>query len=369
MRVLMLSKACIVGIYQRKLEIIAEAPDIELMAVVPPSWRDERGVTLLERLYTTGYDLTVTPLRFNGNYHLHHYPQFSNHLHDFKPDLVHIDEEPYNLATWLALQAAQRYGSKTLFFSWQNINRRYPFPFNLIETQVLRNVDFAIMGTDSAAHVWRDKGYTGPLDIVPQFGVDTALFFPASTDDKTSETINIGYVGRLWHGKGIDTLITALSQLQHSNWHLHIIGSGPEEANIYNQLAQYQLTGNTTLTHWVPSVEMPARMRALDILVLPSRTLKSWKEQYGRVLIEAMASGVVVVGSDSGAIPDVIGSAGRVFREDDVDHLKEQLEILLSDEAFRKQLARQGIERALSDFTQQKIANKTIQIYRRITQN
>lgn len=369
MRVLMLSKACIVGIYQRKLELIAADPAIELKVLVPPAWRDERGETVLERLYTQGYSLQTTPIRLNGNYHLHYYPHVNRYMREFQPDIVHIDEEPYNLATWLALRAAQRQGSKTLFFSWQNISRRYPFPFNYLERQVLRRVDFALVGTESAAAVWRSKGYVGPMRVVPQFGVDTDLFFPQQPTPPPNDPITIGYVGRLWHGKGIDTLLAALAQLTELPWRLHLIGSGPEETALRTLLRQNHLQERTTFTNWVPSVEMPAKMRALDVLVLPSRTLPSWKEQYGRVLLEAMASGVVVVGSSSGAIPDVIGDAGLVFQEDDTPHLKTQLERLLSTPRERQQLAQRGYRRVHTYFTQYQIAEQTLQVYREILQS
>ncbi len=121
MRVLMLSKACVVGIYQRKLEEIARL-GVDLTVVVPPSWRDERGDMPLERTYTSGYRLVVNPIRLNGQFHLHHYPGLARWF-DPKPDVVHIDEEPYNLATWQALRLARRAGAKTVLFSWQNLYR------------------------------------------------------------------------------------------------------------------------------------------------------------------------------------------------------------------------------------------------------
>jgi hypothetical protein len=106
MRVLMVSKACLVGAYQRKLEEIARHDDIELTVAVPPRWRDERGELSLERVYTQGYDLVVEPMRFNGSFHAHFYPRIGRRIARTRPDLVHIDEEPYNLATahamWLA---------------------------------------------------------------------------------------------------------------------------------------------------------------------------------------------------------------------------------------------------------------------------
>ncbi len=114
LRVLMLSKACIVGIYQRKLEAIARL-GVELLTLVPPSWKDERGETKLERVYTEGYQLQVIPITFNGNFHLHYYPTLGEWISRFRPHIVHIDEEPYNLASWQALYHARRRSEITLF--------------------------------------------------------------------------------------------------------------------------------------------------------------------------------------------------------------------------------------------------------------
>ena len=112
MRVLMISKACIVGTYQKKLEAMAEAaPDLALTVAVPPFWRDERGVTRLERVHVRGYQLTVLPVALNGSYHLHFYPRLARLVHEVRPDLVHIDEEPYNLATYHANVLARRAGA------------------------------------------------------------------------------------------------------------------------------------------------------------------------------------------------------------------------------------------------------------------
>ncbi|NTW63395.1 MAG: hypothetical protein HGA46_04755, partial [Chlorobiaceae bacterium] len=68
-RVVILSKAVVVGAYQRKLEELARLPGIELTAIVPPSWRDRRGEVRLTRTHTAGYELIAAPLVFNGAYH------------------------------------------------------------------------------------------------------------------------------------------------------------------------------------------------------------------------------------------------------------------------------------------------------------
>ncbi|MGB9889732.1 MAG: glycosyltransferase, partial [Anaerolineae bacterium] len=162
MRVLLVSKACIVGIYQRKLEEIARL-GIQLRAVVPPYWKDERGVLLLERAHTEGYELVVETMALNGHFHLHFYPRLARQIREFRPEIVHLDEEPYNLATFHGMLLARRAGCRTLWFSWQNLRRRYPPPFSLFERYCLRHADAAIAGSQTAAQVWRAKGYRGPL--------------------------------------------------------------------------------------------------------------------------------------------------------------------------------------------------------------
>lgn len=356
----MLSKACLVGIYQRKLEEIAKQVT-ELKVLVPPSWKDERGEMFLERAHTEGYTLHVTPIRFNGNFHLHYYPEFASEARAFQPDIVHIDEEPYNVATWLALRVSKQIGAKSLFFTWQNINRPYPLPFRLIEKWVFQNSHYGIAGTSSAAEVWREKGYHGRMAVIPQFGVDTNLFIPTS---KSHDRLTIGYVGRLVPEKGVDLLITALASLKRYQWTLKIIGGGPEENNIQKQIGNLNLGERIELTGQLPSAQMPKTIANLDIMVIPSRTMPNWKEQFGRVIIEAMASKVVVVGSDSGAIPDVIGDAGLVFPENNASALADCLQTLLDDSELRCTLAEKGRQHVLENFTQQQIASQTVDVYR-----
>lgn len=365
MRVLMLSKACIVGIYQRKLEEIARL-GVELLALVPPSWRDERGETLLERAYTDGYRLETLPIRFNGDFHLHHYRGLGGRIRQFRPHIVHIDEEPYNLATWQALFHARRAGAKTLFFSWQNINRRYPLPFRWGEQWVLRNVDHAIAGTDSAAQVWRAKGYRGPISVIPQFGIDPDLFTPPH-GRPPDQPFTIGYMGRLVEEKGVHLLIDAATQLADPNWQIRVIGGGPQRGTLEAWVKRLGIGARVQFCDQLPSIEMPRQYHEVDALVLPSLTRPNWKEQFGRVLIEAMASGVPVIGSDSGAIPDVIGSAGLIFPEGDAGALAMHLHQLQQSPDLREHFRAKGRARVLAHFTHQQVAVATVRVYGEMT--
>ncbi|MCY4147206.1 MAG: glycosyltransferase family 4 protein [Chloroflexi bacterium] len=360
MRVLMLSKACLVGIYQSKLEAIARA-GVELLCLVPPSWRDERGEQQLERSHTAGYQLRAVPIRFNGSFHLHHYPSLGHELRAFHPQIVHIDEEPYNLATWQALWLARRLGAKALFFSWQNILRRYPPPFNWGERWTLRNADYALAGTDDAAGVLRAKGYRGALAVIPQFGASPQLFRP--TQAISARPFTIGFIGRLVPEKGVDSLLRAAAQLT-GEWQLRIIGGGTESAALARLADALGIGERVTFLGQLPSPALPAQYHQLDVLALPSRTRGNWKEQFGRVLVEAMASGLPIIGSDSGAIPGVVGDAGIIVPEGDSLALAQALRQLRDQPALRQDLRQRGRTRFLTRFTDEGIAAATVAAYR-----
>jgi glycosyltransferase involved in cell wall biosynthesis len=360
MRVLMISKACIVGIYQRKLEAIA-AQGVDLLVLVPPSWRDERGEQPLERVYTSGYRLQETPIVLNGNFHLHFYPQINDYIDTFEPQIVHIDEEPYNLATWQALFWARHARIRTVLFSWQNINRRYPPPFRWGERWTLDSIDYLLAGTESSVQVWREKGYSGKQRVIPQFGSDPELFQPLL--ERPARPFTIGYIGRLVEEKGVHLLLQAVALLT-GDWHLRIVGGGPLLEDLHALAQTLGIAERVTFVGQVGSLEMPAEYREIDVLVLPSLTRANWKEQFGRVLVEAMACALPVVGSDSGAIPGVIANGGLVFPEGNVEALARHLHELQTKADLRDILGGFGRKRFLEHFTHEGIARATVEVYR-----
>lgn len=366
MRVLMVSKALVVGMYQRKLEELAAEPDMDLTVAVPPFWRERGNDWRLERTFTQGYALRILPMRFNGHYHIHYYPSLGPLLDEVRPDLLHFDEEAYNLSTWLALRAAARRRIPLAFYTWQNLLQRYPPPFRWLEAAVLRGASLAIAGSAAAADVLQVKGYNRPLEIIPQFGIDPALFTPAAPDDPAhAPSFTIGFVGRLVPDKGLALLIQAVSTLA-GDWRLVVIGSGPEREPCQALAARLGCGDRVQFRGQIPSTEMPRALRSMDVLVGPSLTGKSWKEQFGRMFVEAMACEVPVVGSDSGEIPRVVGPGGIVVPEGSVDALREAISRLRDDAALRADLGARGRQHVLAHFTQAAVASATAEAYRRV---
>ena len=366
MRVLMISKPMIASAYRTKLEAIARHSDVELTAVVPPYWRDDAGRRApLEPGHTEGYRLVVQPMAFNGHFHYHIYPTLHRVFAEVKPHLLHMDEEPYNLATLQGYALARRHGARALFFTWQNLLRRYPPPISWLERLIYRLSSGAIAGNAEAVDVLRRKGYRGRTWVIPQFGVDPSLFTPDPEPRPADRPFTVGFVGRLRERKGAHLLVEAVAALADTT-RLELLAWGEEEARIRALAAQRGLGERLTIYPALPSDRVPEFIRRLDVVVMPSIEIESWKEQFGRVLVEGMACGVNVVGSDSGEIAHVVGDAGLVFPPGDSAALSACLRRLRDDPALSADLRARGLQRARARFTQQAIADQTVAAYREI---
>ncbi len=362
----MVTKALVVGTYQRKAEELARLPGMELTVAVPPFWLQDGHRIALERSYTAGYDLVTLPMALNGHYHTHFYRHLGALIDRVRPEVLHNDEEHYNVATFQGMRLAVRRGIPALFFAWQNIPRSYPPPFSLLERYNLRHAAYAIAGNRDAATILRGKGYGGPVAVIPQFGVDPALFAPGGrAASESTDSFTIGFVcgaGRLTPVKGLHVLLEALAGLQGA-WRLQIVGTGESRADCEGLAQRLGIAGRVEFLGVRPSGAMPDVMRGFDLLAGPSLTTPSWKEQFGRMLVEAMACGVPVIGSDSGEIPNVIGDAGVVVPESDSRALRNAIARLQANSGERRCLSEKGRARVLELFTQEAVARRTYAVY------
>lgn len=371
MRVLMISKALVAGTSQRKLEELAKFPGVELTLVTPEYWRSDDGSKqVLERLYTDGYRMIVVPMALNGNFHIHYYPQLRKIMREVNPEIVHIDEEPYNFATFQAMRLALKQKAHALFFTWQNLFRNYPPPFHQLELYNYRHASVALAGNRDARDVLKRKGFPGPIRIIPQFGFDTEIY--RRTQPRPARTVDapftLGYLGRLVENKGLFLLVEALAHLPEY-CRVVLIGNGPIKSELEMLAARLGVTQRLTFKPGVPTFEVPKELQQVDALVLPSLTRSNWKEQFGRVLAEAMACETPVIGSSSGEIPYVIGDAGLVFQEGNTQDLVLCVRKLLENPELYATFATRGRQRVLEHYTQEQIARQTYETYLEMMSN
>jgi glycosyltransferase involved in cell wall biosynthesis len=369
MKILVIWKALVADAYHKRFEELARLKNVELNLIVPTSWNK----TSLKKRFCRKYKIIPARVMLNGYNHFHWYPELSRIVRQVQPDIFHIEEEPYSHVTFQAISLARRNNIRCLFVSLQNIYKRYPFPFSWIERYNLENADYAISGNKEAKDILVRKGFANDhISILPQ-GVDTVLFSKMESTKLRSElrldTFTIGYLGRFVIEKGIMDLLQAVSRIS-SDINLLIVGSGKIE---YRMKCQIEVEGRrlgileqVRMVDSIPSSQVPYYLNCMDCLVLPSRTTKKWKEQFGRVLIEAMACEVPVIGSDSGEIPNVIGESGLIFREGDVDEFASKLKQLINNIDIRAELSRKGRQRVLNYYTQEKVAKETYNIYQKM---
>lgn len=307
--------------------------------------------------------IRVHPLRTLGTFHgaVHVQPGFPFLFHRVKPDLCHIHEEPFSLMGWLAAYWCSRAvpSVPSVVYTYQNIHKSYPPPFRWMERFVYNTVSRVLVSSTECGRVLERKGYNRMWDVVPP-AVNLARF--KYREPRPSFFFTIGYVGRLADEKGLDTLLWAASELNESV-RVHLVGDGPARFRLEKLARELGIYERVAFIGPRPHEELDALYHEFDAAVLPSKTTDGWKEQFGRTLVEAMACGVPVIGSNSGAIPEVIGDAGVVFPEGNAEKLIDKILLLQRDERLRKDLSFRGRIRAERYFSAEAAARKLNQHY------
>jgi glycosyltransferase involved in cell wall biosynthesis/GT2 family glycosyltransferase len=280
-----------------------------------------------------------------------------------QPDVIDLHEEPFSLATaqLLALRWLRRSRAPYVLYSAQNIDKRYPVPFRWFERAALSGAAGAYVCNREAGEILARKGLRGPVRLIP-LGVDTTTFSPADRSAPQARPI-VGYVGRLEPYKGVSALLRAAAA--RPQWQIEISGDGPQHAELVALAAELGIADRVSFLGFAQGDELAARYRRLDVLAVPSIPWPGWLEQFCRVAVEAMASGVPVVASRSGAIPDVVGDAGILVEPADPDALRTGIDEAL-DIGTWTTLRNTGLGRA-TDFTWERVAAQQIDLYRQVS--
>jgi len=226
-----------------------------------------------------------------------------------------------------------------------------------LRRQARRGIDRLFTLSSDGTRVMESLGFEGRVTQIP-LGFDRKMFYSRSAEliAQTRSRLGltrptVGYFGRLIPEKGLPVLLEALASIRDLPWQFLIDRFSAYEssyvAHVKERIESLGLTSRTVYFDATHS-EVADYMNAADYVVLPSISTPKWKEQYGRVLAESMACGKIVIGSSTGAIPELIGDAGYTFPEGDSTTLGNLLRQLLTttDAGEAEALRAKAIERA-----------------------
>lgn len=283
-------------------------------------------------------------------------------------DMAHTRETYFHF-TQQALNAKKRgYIRKVLVTCSETIpfNHEGVWGRKAFKNRTLREADHFHALTNRAKQCLIKEGADAHKISVIGYGIDLKKFKPAKKQ-KTNQEIRLLFVGRLVKEKGIYDLLRVFVQLIKENHKisLTIIGNGQKKESILN-LANQDLLKKVINFKKVPYEMMPSVYQQADIFALPSKRTKHWEEYYGMALIEAMASGLAIVTTDCGAIPEVSGKKALISPQDDELELYNNLKSLIINKALRKKYQREALRWARSHFDAEKQAEKIGRLYKRI---
>ena len=296
-----------------------------------------------------------------------------------RSDVIDIHEEPYAFATAqvLATRWLRRVRTPYLLYSAQNVDKRYPWPVRSWERSALRGAAGAYVCNTEAGRILRAKGLRGPVRLVP-LGVDLAELSPVDRRPP-GDHVTVGYVGRLEAHKGVDVLLHAVAL--DPGLTLIISGDGPERDHLGALARTLGCHDRVTFAGFAQGPELTDRYRAIDVLAVPSLDTPGWREQFGRVAVEAMACGTPVVATAVGGIPEIVvdGETGLLvaIEADPRDpsgtpvdptrvasDLACAIDELVSDPGRAAAMGMAGRRRAIDRFSWAEVAGRTEELYR-----
>ena len=344
------------------------AGEWEVTAAAPARLRGDLRDIELEPLANEADVLVPIELRFGSHPHLRIYGRKLRSLLQQSWDVVHGWQEPYVMASAQIARRVQA-GARFVPATFQNISKHYPPPIGALERRVMHRANAWIAFGQTVYDTLRDRpGYAGKPSRVLSPGVDTESFRPDSNARERmrrvlgwrSDEPVVGFAGRFVEEKGVETVLSAFVQARR-RWNVLFVGDGALAPRIESLRLQYP--SRVRLARDVGHSDMPGYLRAMDLLCVPSRTTSRWKEQFGRMLIEAMACGVPVLASDSGEIPYVVQDAAVVIPENDLAQWTESIDRLTADSTMRARLAASGLERARSEFSWPVVARRHLDFF------
>ena len=372
MNVLVISHTYITPINRDKWKLLASRyNDVMLTVIFPKKWPTHlfnHQAKILEDENTDNCSFQALDAFNEGNEIKYGYSKKSllKLLKNFRPDVIHVEQGVHAFSYFQVILFSRLLGLKPKFsfFTWvnwkQKLSLKNRFIWKLVEKVNLFFSSGAVVGNHDAKKILREMCSLDNVCVLPQLGVNQKIF--QATDNRSRPVKKyIGYVGRMNPEKGVSYLAEAFDALheKYPNWNLLFVGAGPSEKQLIDYSVERRLLDRIEFRDPVSHEQVADVMRELDVLVLPSYDTPDWKEQFGHVLIEAMACKVPTIGSTGGEIPNVIADSGLIFPQKDTAALTHYLSTLMNNETLRKELGEKGFQRMKTHYSHEVIADKT----------
>jgi glycosyltransferase involved in cell wall biosynthesis len=349
----------------RERERALQSAGTDVTLVIPASW-PERGAQA--SLSAEHFRIIEVPVERAGDVNRHAYPsreELHRLIDELKPDILDLHEEPVSVAArqWLAAVPPEL---PVVMYTAQNVDKRYPPPFSLYERRAYRRVAALYPCSRQAASVARGKGFTGDIDVIP-LGYDPELFYEGeqSLDD---DQLVLALLGRLVPEKGVRDAVHVVARVNAVRpARLVVAGSGPEAGSARKLAEGLGIADRVEIEPWRLADELAELYRRAHLVLVPSVATATWVEQFGRVIVEAHASGAVIAGYASGSIPEVAGDAAVLADAGATAELADRVVALLDDPGEYGQLRERGL--ALSRTrTWAQVAERQAELYRRVAE-
>ncbi|MEA2722703.1 MAG: hypothetical protein QOH59_474 [Gemmatimonadales bacterium] len=336
---------------------------VTVAAVVPERWTtsegawqstatdDDAGVQILP-IPVRGRATDPTRLQWNG-------AAVRKLIGDYQPNLIHVEEEPWSQPAALGLRTARRLGIPSVLSTAESLPRGYTLGQRFRRERSLRLATGVIGSNNLALALAIKRRPTVPHLSLPHLGVTP----PALAPRVPHPGLAIGFVGRLVPERGLDLLFRACVGMA-GKWTLTVVGTGPSQEELEELAQRLGIAARISWAGALPRSSVDEIWPQLDCLVLPSRTTQRWVMTVGRAALHAMAHGVAVVGTDSGALRELVGNGGRIVPEEDVPSLTDALQELYSDRSLCERLGAAGRRRVLEEFSDAALAGKMLAFWR-----
>ncbi|MDB9786958.1 glycosyltransferase [Bacteriovoracaceae bacterium] len=368
MRILAIGHAFIVDTNRKVFHALSKLPNTNVDMVLPRVWQSNLVSTIEFQESTADESIdNIYPIdvyrKGNGSFYFYHFDLFNifrNNTYDF----IYIWQEPWSISAAQAIFFAKITSSKNAGIYLQvaqNIRKKHLTPLIPWERFLSRSVTEYFCCSEGVRDVIRWKKLDAP-DSLLSLGFDESLVKDHIHFPVKKGKITLGYIGRLSPEKGLDDLISATELYYEGNKEIQLViaGNGP----LSSKLSQYPFIKYLgVLSH----KDVGEFYNQIDFCVVPSKTTKFWKEQFGRVLIEAVAAGKITIGSNSGSIPEVMGSMDMpfVFEEGNVDQLsnliRDVAKLIGTGEAVT--IAQRSKDIVLRQYSNKAIATKIYQTF------